>query len=216
MIFNLNKHNTIANHYVAELRDVQIQQDRMRFRRNLERVGEILAYEISRVLDYVPHEVETPLGISNTYTLAGQPVIGTILRAGLPFHQGFLNVFDKADNAFISAYRKHSKDGTFKIKLEYVAAPTIEGRDLILVDPMLATGASMIATLKELKEAGTPKSIHIATVIATEEAIEYVQRLFPEAHIWTGAIDEELTAKSYIVPGLGDAGDLAYGDKLRD
>ncbi len=217
MIYNLSKHNSIVNHFLAELRDVNIQQDRLRFRRNLERIGEVIAYNISEYLEYEEAEIETPLGIANTFLLKQQPVLATILRAGLPFHQGFLNIFDRADNAFISAYRRHSKDGSFKIKLEYVAAPNLEGKTLILADPMLATGASMVATLKSLiEEVGQPKVIYIATVIAAQEGIDYVQRMFPDAQIWAGAIDEELTAKSYIVPGLGDAGDLAFGDKLRD
>ncbi len=216
MIFNLNERETIANRFVAELRSVDIQGDRMRFRRNMERIGEILAYEISKTFDYEEVEVETPMGIANTFVPKEKIVISTILRAGLPMHQGVLNVFDDADNAFVSAYRRHHKDGSFEIKLEYVSCPSIENTVLILADPMLATGASIVTTLRELLEYGTPKSVHVVTAIASASGIEHVQRYFPKANLWIGAIDDELTAKSYIVPGLGDAGDLAYGEKLQD
>ncbi len=216
MLFNLGERDTIANKFIAELRSVDIQGDRMRFRTNLERIGNILAYEISKTLEYHEVEVETPLGIANLSVPNNRIVLGTILRAGLPMHHGFLQVFDDAENAFVSAYRKHHKSGTFDIKLEYVSCPNLEDAVLILADPMLATGESMRATLNELLDYGKPKAIHIATAIASKEGISYFQRNFPGANLWVGAIDEELTARSYIVPGLGDAGDLAYGEKLQD
>lgn len=216
MVFNLSTQNTIANKFLAELRDSSIQQDSMRFRRNLERIGEIMAYEISKTLDYEVKEVETPLGIAEMSLPKDRIVLATILRAGLPLHNGMLNYFDNAQNAFISAYRKHHKDGSFDINLEYVSSPKIEDSVLILCDPMLATGASMDLTLKQLKEFGTPKKIHVVTVIASSYGLNYIKRLHPKADIWLGAEDEELTAKSYIVPGLGDAGDLSYGPKIQD
>ena len=187
----------------------------MRFRRNLERIGEIAAYEISKLLPSVKAEIQTPLGIANCKVLARQPVLGTILRAGLPLHQGLLNYFDKADNAFVSAYRKHNNDGTFKISLEYMSCPELEDRVLILSDPMLATGASLVKTIQYLREEGEPSSIHIVVAIACTVGLEYVRREIPKAVIWCGDIDDELTAKGYIVPGLGDAGDLAYGNKIQ-
>lgn len=213
MVFNLAESNTIANQFVAELRNVEIQKDRQRFRRNLERVGEILAYEISKTLDYELFEVETPLGIAPVMLPLKRIVLGTILRAGIPFHQGMLNYFDFADNAFISAYRRHHKDGSFDIQLDYISTPDLDGCTLILCDPMLATGASINIALQELLRFGAPAHIHVATIIASTAGLEAVRRRFPLARIWAAAIDEELTAKSYIVPGLGDAGDLAYGDK---
>ncbi len=216
MIFKLTDHQTIGNRYIGELRNVNIQKDRMRFRRNLERVGEILAYEISKTLEYQEKEIETPLGIAKVQVPKEKIVLGTIIRAGLPLHQGLLNVFDQADNAFISAYRKHHKDGTFEIKMEYVSCPDLTDSVLILADPMLATGASMAIAIEGLAEYGTPKAIHVVTAIASESGIKHIRRLYPKAHIWVGDIDEELTAKSYIVPGLGDAGDLCYGAKLQD
>ena len=216
MTTNFSEQLSIINQYIAEIRDIDIQKDRMRFRRNIERIGELIAYEISKHLTYKIKEVETPLGIAPTNVLAVQPVLGTILRAGLPLHQGMLNVFDQAENAFISAYRKHHKDGTFEIKIEYMACPSLENRPLILCDPMLATGVSMVKTLQELKEAGEPSELHIVTVIASADGLAHVRRYFPKAHIWIGALDEELTAKSYIVPGLGDAGDLSFGEKMRE
>jgi len=216
MIFNLSEQNTIANRFLAELRSVHIQKDRMRFRRNMERLGEVLAYEISKSLQYKNTGVETSLGIANVAVPTQKLVLGTILRAGLPLHQGLLNYFDDADNAFVSAYRKHHKDGTFEIHLEYVSCPNIDGSVLILSDPMLATGASMALAAKELQENGTPTEIHFVTAIASSYGLEHLERMFPEAHIWIGALDEELTAKSYIVPGLGDAGDLSYGTKVQE
>jgi len=214
MIFNLTENNTVANQFVAELRNVDIQKDRFRFRRNLERVGEVLAYEISKTLDYELFEVETPMGVAPVMLPSKRLVLATILRAGLPFHQGMLNYFDQADNAFISAYRRHHKDGSFEIQLDYVSTPNLDGCVLILCDPMLATGASVNVALRELLRFGKPALIHVASVIASQEGLEAVHRRHPEARIWAGAIDDELTAKSYIVPGLGDAGDLAYGEKI--
>lgn len=188
----------------------------MRFRKNLERIGEIFAYEISKELQYQEKAVDTPLGIANMNCLVDDLVLGTILRAGLPLHQGLLNFFDQAENAFISAFRKHHKDGTFEVKIEYVSCPDLEGKTLILADPMLATGASLSLALKAFLNYGTPKEIHIVTVIASADGLEYVRRMFPKVTIWLVGLDEELTAKSYIVPGLGDAGDLAFGKKIQD
>jgi uracil phosphoribosyltransferase len=216
MVNNLSKSNSILNQFVAELRDVHVQTDRLRFRRNMERIGEIMAYEISKTLPYHTRQVETPLGIAEINVPATPPIVATILRAGLPLHQGLLNFFDHADNAFISAYRQHHKDGTFEINLEYVSCPPLEGSVLILADPMLATGASIVITVRELMRYGTPSKIHIVTAIAATDGIEHVRRYLPHATIWAAAIDEELTAKSYIVPGLGDAGDLAFGTKLQE
>lgn len=216
MIFNLNEQNSIANHFVGELRNVNIQTDRMRFRRNLERLGEVLAYELSKKIEYKTITVDTPLGTSQIHVPADNIVLATILRAGLPLHQGLLNYFDTADNAFVSAYRKHHKDGTFEINVEYVSCPNIEDSVLVIIDPMLATGASMEKAVEALKMHGAPKAIHFVTAIASTFGLDYIRRLFPDAHIWMGALDEELTAKSYIVPGLGDAGDLSYGAKMQE
>ena len=213
MVFNLSEKNTIANQFIAELRNADIQKDRARFRRNLERVGEVLAYEISKTLDYELFEVETPLGVAPMMLPTRRIVLGTVLRAGLPMHEGMLHYFDTADNAFISAYRRHHKDGSFDIQLDYVSSPDLDGCVLILCDPMLASGASVNVALHELLRFGAPATIHVATVIASTAGLDAVRRRFPIARIWAGAVDEELTAKSYIVPGLGDAGDLAYGDK---
>jgi uracil phosphoribosyltransferase len=215
MVHNLSLNNSIVNQFVAELRDVQIQKDRMRFRKNLERLGEIFAYEISKTLVFEEREVITPLGIATVPMLRDQPIVGTILRAGLPLHCGILNYFDQADNAFISAYRRHHKDGTFDIKLEYISSPELHDRELILCDPMLATGSSIVMTYKALLVKGTPRHTHIVSALASTLGVEYVKRNLPaNVTIWSAAIDEELTAQSYIVPGLGDAGDLAYGTKL--
>ena len=215
MIVNLSQQHSLVSNWISELRDVTIQSDRMRFRRNLERIGEVAAYEISKVLAFKEVEVETPLGTATSKLLEHQPVIATILRAGLPLHQGVLNYFDKADNAFISAYRKHNKDGTFEISLDYISCPEIEDRVLIISDPMLATGASLVKTIHFLKAEGRPKEIHIVAAIACTVGIEYVKREDPSVTIWCGDIDDELTAKGYIVPGLGDAGDLAFGVKIQ-
>jgi uracil phosphoribosyltransferase len=215
MVINLSEQYSLLNDWIAEMRDVNIQGDRMRFRRNLERIGEVAALEISKRLRFMQQDVQTPLGISKTTVLAEQPVLATILRAGLPLHQGLLNYFDKADNAFISAYRKHNRDGSFEISLEYVSCPDLEKRIIIVSDPMLATGSSLVKTIKYLREEGNPSEIHVVVAIACTEGIDFVQREEPQAIIWCGAIDEELTAKGYIVPGLGDAGDLAYGTKTQ-
>lgn len=201
--------------WVSELRHTEIQTDRMRFRKNLERIGEVMAYEISKTLEWEEKEIPTPLGISVCKVLKEQPVLATILRAGLPFHQGVLNFFDKADNAFVSAYRKHHRDGSFEISVEYVSCPDLENRVLIISDPMLATGASLVKTLQYLKVVGKPKEIHIVSAIACTIGIEFVRREDPGVKIWCGAIDDELTAKGYIVPGLGDAGDLSFGSKTQ-
>lgn len=216
MKYILSDQNSIANTFIKQIRDVNIQTDRLRFRRNLERLGEIFAYEISKNLNYESCETETPLGISESKIHSDGIVLGTILRAGLPLHQGLLNYFDHASNAFISAYRTHHKDGTFEIQMQYITCPKIDGKVLILADPMLATGASINKALKAILELGTPSQVHIVTAIASAPGVEYVQKEFPDLHLWIGAVDEELTAKSYIVPGLGDAGDLAFGDKIQD
>ena len=215
MVINLSREHSLVSNWVAELRDVEIQKDRMRFRRNLERIGEVAAFEISKRLPFVEKEVQTPLGTAICEVLAEQPILTTILRAGLALHTGLLSYFDKGDNAFVSAYRKHAPDGSFEIAMEYLSCPEIDGRILIISDPMLATGASLVKTIQYLKEEGNPKSIHIVTAIACTVGIDYLRREVPEATIWCGAIDDELTAKGYIVPGLGDAGDLAFGAKIQ-
>lgn len=216
MIINLSETNSLIGDWVSEIRDVDIQTDRMRFRRNLERLGEVAAYEISKTLTYTDKEVQTPLGIANCRVLKQQPILATILRAGLAMHQGLENYFDKADHAYISAYRKHNRDGSFEISLEYVSCPPLDEQVLILTDPMLATGASLVKTIGHLQAFGKPAHIHIVTAIACTIGIEYVQRnADANISIWAGDIDDELTAKGYIVPGLGDAGDLAFGSKLQ-
>jgi uracil phosphoribosyltransferase len=216
MLINLSNTNSLVGEWLSEIRSMDIQTDRMRFRRNMERVGEIAAYEISKTLEYEEKEVQTPLGIANCRVLKEQPVLATILRAGLALHQGLLHYFDKADHAFISAYRKHKHDGSFEISLEYVSSPSIEDQVVILSDPMLATGASLVKTIEHLQSIGKPKHIHLVVAIACTIGIEYVQRnAGPNLSIWAGDIDDELTAKGYIVPGLGDAGDLAFGNKLQ-
>lgn len=215
MVTNLSEQYSILCDWISEIRDVQQQGDRMRFRRNLERIGEMAGLEISKHLPFVEKEIQTPMGTSVCKVLAEQPVLATILRAGLPLHQGLLNIFDKSDNAFISAYRKHHRDGSFEISLNYVSSPDLEGKTLIISDPMLATGASLVKTIQYLRDEGNPKEIHIVAAIACTVGIEYVKRNEPNVKIWCGDIDEELTAKGYIVPGLGDAGDLAYGNKIQ-
>ena len=215
MVIKLSEQHSLISNWISELRDVDIQDDRMRFRRNLERIGEVAAYEISKVLPFVEKEVQTPMGIATCKVMEQQPVLATILRAGLPLHQGLLNYFDKADNAFISAYRKHNKDGSFEISLDYISCPELENRVVIISDPMLATGSSLVKTIQFLKEEGRPKEIHIVAAIACTVGIEYVKREDPLVTIWCGDIDDELTAKGYIVPGLGDAGDLAFGVKVQ-
>ncbi len=216
MTYNLGENNSIFNTYIAELRDVQIQKDPMRFRNNLKRIGEIMAYEISKTLSFKAKTVETPLGETEMNLVDNEIVIGTILRAGLPLHEGFLAIFDRAQNLFVSAYRKHHKDNSFTIEVEYLSGPSLTGKTLILVDPMLATGKSMVLALKALQEQlGKPEHIHIAAVIASEEGLDYLNaRKGNNATVWVGAVDPELNAKAYIVPGLGDAGDLAYGSKV--
>ena len=216
MVIDLSKNNSLLNHWVAELRDVNVQNDRMRFRRNIERIGEVAAYELSKTLAFKSVEVTTPLGIAPTQILNEQPVLATILRAGLPLHQGMLNYFDKADNAFISAYRKHHQDGSFEISLEYLSCPNLNGRVLILCDPMLATGASLVETIQAIQKTYTPAQIHIVVTIASHKGIEHVEKeLGADTLIWCAAIDPILNDKSYIVPGLGDAGDLAFGTKMQ-
>lgn len=213
----LNRENTVLNKFIAQIRDKAVQKDSMRFRRNLERIGEITAYEISRTFDYSPRTVETPLGEAVVQSIDDRIVVATILRAGLPYHQGFLNYFDDAQNAFVSAYRKSTKDGKFTVKVEYISCGDLEGKTLLLVDPMLATGASIVLTHRALVEkAGMPQRTIIASVIASEEGLEYTKKHFSAQNttIWCGTVDAELTVKSYIVPGIGDAGDLAYGDKM--
>lgn len=215
MVKELAKERSIAGHFLAELRDAHVQQDPMRFRRNLERIGEVLALEMSRTMEYVEKEVVTPLGIAQVPMLTEQPVLATILRAGLPLHQGMLNYFDRADNAFISAYRKHRKgeDG-FDIEVEYLSSPQLHDRVLVLCDPMLATGQSMVLVYRALLRLGVPKTLHVVSAIASNEGVEYAKLHLPAGtRFWIGAIDEEMTAEAYIVPGLGDAGDLAYGKK---
>jgi len=217
-IHNLGAENSIFNQFVSEVRNIDIQNDTMRFRRNMERIGEIFAYEISKTLSYEKKKITTPLGKVEINILKQQPVLATILRAGLPLHQGFLNYYDKADNAFISAFRKHDLEGNFEIQIDYMSSPILKNRSLVIIDPMLATGKSMVLAYKELLTMGAPKHIYIVSIIASVAGIEYIQKHLPAAKcsIWLGAIDEELTAQSYIVPGLGDAGDLAYGAKLQD
>ena len=214
-IRNLGLENTIFNQFIAEIRDEKIQKDPMRFRCNLERLGEIFAFEISKTFSYHPVEVTTPLGVKTMQLMDEQPILATILRAGLPLHQGMLNVFDHADNAFISAFRKHYMDGTFDIQIDYMSAPDMDDRILIISDPMLASGQSMVCAYNEIMKQGHPKYIHIVSVIASTQGVEYLRRNLPDIDctIWLGAVDDELTVQSYIVPGLGDAGDLAYGCK---
>ena len=214
-IKNLGLENTIFNQFIAEIRDEKIQKDPMRVRRNLERLGAIFAYEISKTFSYHSVEVTTPLGVKTMQLMDEQPILATILRAGLPLHQGMLNVFDHADNAFISAFRKHYRDGSFDIQIDYMSAPDMEDRILIITDPMLASGQSMVCAYNEIMAQGHPKYIHIVSVIASTQGVEYLQHNLPDIDctIWLGAVDDELTAQSYIVPGLGDAGDLAYGCK---
>ena len=217
MVTILNKQNTILNKFLAEMLDKSIQQDSMRFRRNMERVAEIMAYEISKRLNYKTRMVETPLGIAAVEEISDKIVIATILRAGLPFHQGFLNYFDDADNGFVSAYRKSRPDGSFVVDVEYVSTSSLKGKTLILVDPMLATGTSLMLVYDALvRRAGEPEHTHFAAAFASEQGVDYVlKHTSPEkCTLWCAAVDEELTSKSYIVPGIGDAGDLAYGVKL--
>jgi uracil phosphoribosyltransferase len=215
-IHYISDQNSILNHFLAQIRDVSIQKDSMRFRKNIERIGEIMAYELSKTLDYKNIDVQTPLGIKHTTTIAEPVVLCSILRAGLALHQGFMNFFDDAENGFVSAYRNHyNNDEQFDILVEYQAAPSFEGKNLILIDPMLATGQSIVAVLQKLHLEHKPKEIHVAVVIAAPEGIEYLEKNLPSTcHLWVAALDEKLNDKNYIIPGLGDAGDLAYGSKL--
>lgn len=214
-IINFADRPSLVSRYMLELRDIDIQKDPMRFRTNLDRIGQIMAYEISRRLDYVDVDVRTPLGTAVCQDIADKLVIATILRAGLPLHHGFLSYFDHAENAFVSAYRRYKEKGdSFDVLIEYLASPSIEGKTLLLVDPMLATGSSMELAYRALLSKGTPAKIHVASVIASAASIEYVKSTFPDdTTVWVGAIDPEINAHSYIIPGLGDAGDLAYGEK---
>ncbi|MBO3115211.1 uracil phosphoribosyltransferase [Winogradskyella sp. DF17] len=217
-IHNLSEKPSILNTFISELRDISIQKDRMRFRRNIERIGEIICYELSKSLHYKPHSIKSPLGSQTSELPQDDIVLCSILRAGIPLHNGLLNYFDKADNAFISAYRKHDTSGfnSFKIEVEYLACPNLEGKTLILADPMLATGQSIVSTLKALQSFGTPKKIHLVSIIGAKPGIEYVSEyVSTDVILWIGTIDKELNSQSYIVPGLGDAGDLAYGQKLQ-
>jgi uracil phosphoribosyltransferase len=214
MVHELNKHHSIFNQFMREIRDEQIQKDSMRFRRNIERIGEVMAYEISKTFDYAVQDVTTPLGVAEISLPVSTPMLCTIMRAGLPMHQGMLNVFDHADSAFVAAFRKHDAAGNFEIEVDYVSAPLMDGVELILCDPMLATGLSLEKVYKKLMQRGTPARVHIACVIASETGLNYLRSRLPEStRYWVGAIDTELTAHSYIVPGLGDAGDLAFGKK---
>lgn len=215
MIINLSNQHSLVSNWVSELRDQEIQTDRIRFRKNLERLGEVMGYEISKTLAWDEKEVTTPLGTASCKVLRSQPVLATILRAGLGMHNGLLNYFDRAENAFISAYRKHNPDGSFDINLEYMSCPEIDGKVVILSDPMIATGSSLVKVIQHLKEEGEVKDLHIVCAIACTVGLEYVLRAQPKATIWCADIDDELTAKGYIVPGLGDAGDLAFGIKLQ-
>ncbi len=211
-----SQQNSIFNRFMAEIRDSSIQTDPMRFRRNMERMGEVFAFEISKTLPYSNSEVKTPLGIANIELPDTKLVVASILRAGLPLHQGLLNYFDRADNAFISAYRKYTEDGDFDIHIEYISSPSLDGRVVLLSDPMLASGNSMDLAYKALMQKGKPSHVHVISVLASKVGLEYVKNILKgePVTLWIGAVDDELNAKSYIVPGLGDAGDLAFGTKL--
>ena len=215
MVYNFSKDHSLISNWVSELRDKNVQQDRMRFRRNLERIAEVIGYEISKQMDTEDKDIETPMGISRSKVLRDQPVLATILRAGLAMHNGLLSYFDRADNAFLSAYRRHNEDGSFEIALEYMSCPQIDGRVVILSDPMLATGASLVKAVQYLREAGNIKKLHVVCAIAATKGIETLLAAEPDTCIWCGAIDDELSNKGYIIPGLGDAGDLAYGSKMQ-
>lgn len=216
MVINLSDQHSLISNWISELRDVNVQSDRMRFRSNLQKIAEVGAYEISKKLTWVEKEITTPLGTSTCKVLETQPVLATILRAGLAMHNGLLRFFDKADNAFISAYRKHNPhDGSFEISLDYITCPELENRVVIISDPMLATGSSLVKAIQFIRGAGNPSEVHVVCALACTVGLEYVLRAEPKAIIWCGDIDDELTAKGYIVPGLGDAGDLAYGEKVQ-
>lgn len=215
MTVELSKTFSLVNSWINELRNVETQHDRMRFRRNMERIGEIAAFEISKDLETKEIEIQTPLDKIKVQEIAVQPVVTTILRAGVPLFQGILNYFDKADCGFVAAYRKHDANDYFSIKQDYLTCPNIDGRPLIVGDPMLATGASLIEAIKDLLTNGTPSQLHIVSAIASKQGVETIEKAYPKAKIWVGAIDENLTSKGYITPGLGDAGDLSYGEKLQ-
>ena len=214
-IINFAETPSLVSQYMSELRDTKVQSDMLRFRRNLERIGEIMAYEISKTLNYKKESVETPLATAECDVVADQVVLATIFRAGIPFHQGFLNYFDHAQNAFVSAYRKYREKENFDVFIEYIASPIIEGKTLVIADPMLATGSSMELSYRALLTKGNPSKVHVASVIASQQAVDYIASVFPseKTTLWVGAIDAEINSHSYIVPGLGDAGDLAYGVK---
>lgn len=216
-LHNISKENSILNTFIAEIRDKTIQNDRMRFRRNIERIGEILGYELSKTFNYKPNTVKTPLGNSSVNLTTNNVVVCSILRAGVPLHNGLLNYFDDAENAFISAYRQHKENPeSFEIIVEYLACPNLEGKTLILADPMLATGQSMVATYEALKPFGTPKQIHLVSVIGSQIGVDFVNECFDDnTHLWIATVDDALNEKGYIIPGLGDAGDLAFGEKLQ-
>ena len=214
-IINLGKQNSVFNHFIREIRDVNIQNDSMRFRRNIERIGEIFAYEISKKMEYENTAISTPLGTSTESLMKENPVLATILRAGLPLHQGFLNYFDRSDNCFISAYREHKKDGSFEVRVEYMSSPDLDSKTVILCDPMLASGSSMTLAIEAILSKARPKHIHIVVIIASTDGVNYVKEniTMRNCTLWLGAEDADMTAQSYIVPGLGDAGDLAFGEK---
>jgi len=215
MVSNLSLQNSLVSEWLSELRQVGTQNDRQRFRKNLERLGEVAAYEISQRLPYIHELISTPMGEIEVARLEAQPVVATILRAGIPMHQGLLNYFDKADAAFVAGFRKHYRDGSFEIEQQYITSPELTYRDLVIADPMLASGASLELAIRTLCSLGEPRSIYIVSAIACTVGIDHIKRTIPEAHIVTGAIDDELTARGYIVPGLGDAGDLSYGPKMQ-
>lgn len=215
MLTVLSQNASLITEWINDLRNVDVQNDRMKFRRNLERIGEIAAYEISKHLPFSPVEITTPLAKIGSQQISKQPVITTILRAGVPLFQGVLNYFDKADCGFVAAYRKHDANDYFSIKQDYLTCPNIEGRPLIVADPMLATGASLVEAIKDLLTNGTPSQLHIVAAIASQEGVDCISKTYPEAYLWVGALDEKLTSKGYITPGLGDAGDLSYGEKLQ-
>jgi uracil phosphoribosyltransferase len=216
MITIIHDTPSIAGNYLAELRDVTVQQNKVLFRRNIQRLGVFMAHELSKHLSFEIKKIQTPLGIADCTMVNTPIVLGTILRAGLPMHQGFLDVFDDAENAFLTAFRKHHGNGKFDIEMEYVSCPDLTDKCLVLIDPMLATGASIIKAVEYLAKYGQPSSIHIVSAIASKEGLNQVHKKLPQVHIWIGDVDEELTAKSYIVPGLGDAGDLSFGEKCQD
>ena len=215
-LHDLSKENSILNSFIAQIRDTEIQKDPLRFRRNIERIGELMAYEISKTMQFEEDEIKTPLGVAKIPMIQDEVVIGTILRAGLPLHQGFLSYFDQAENAFVSAYRKYKDKLSFDIAIEYISSPSIAGKTLIVTDPMLATGLSLDLAYKAIKTKGEPNTVHLACIIGSQVGVEYIQENLPDdnIHLWIAAIDDVLNDKSYIVPGLGDAGDLAYGTKL--